>query len=234
MSTQDFRLRLPSPPSSQKAVSCTLFVNSQGAGLFCVRGLRPLTRLWSRSSVEEKWFGSLWVITLRIGVSAPSTSSVSACCLVSARETPSRWSGVITADTTVSSSFLLRNGTATADTFVVRGSDHQSESKCATGPVGSAIVRQLKRGCTVLCRSSHCGLVSLPLTLPRCLPVALCLLVRLPLDVRESSRQTQPFLRRSSSETERQRQTPSSCGAVITNPNPNAPLVPSALLSFVS
>ena len=140
----------PSQPSSQKAVSCTLFVNSQGAGLICARGTSPLARLCYRSSAEEKWFGFVLVRPLRLGVSAPSTSSVSACCLVSARETPSRWSGVITADTTVSSSFLLRNGTATADTFVVRGSDHQSESKCATGPVGSAIVRQLKRGCTVL------------------------------------------------------------------------------------
>ena len=100
--------------------------------------------------------------------------------------------------------------------------------------LGSAIVHQLKRSGSVLCRLDHCGLVSLHLTLPRCLLVALCLPVRLPLVGRESSRQTQPCRRRSSSSTVRQRQTPSSCGAVITNPNPHAALVPSALLSFVS
>ena len=70
--------------------------------------------------------------TLRLGVPAPYTSSVSARCLVSAQATPSLRSGVAWADTTVSSSFLLLHGTATADTVVVRCSDHQSESTCST------------------------------------------------------------------------------------------------------
>ena len=68
----------------------------------------------------------------------------------------------------------------------------------------------------------HCGLVSLHLTLPRCLLVALCLPRRHPRYGRVSLGQTQPCRRRSSSSTVRQRQTPSSCGAVITNPNPHA------------
>ena len=47
------------------------------------------------------------------------------------RETPSRWSGVITADTTDSSSFLLLIGTAVTDNFVVGCSDHHAESTCS-------------------------------------------------------------------------------------------------------
>ena len=48
----------PSQPSSQKAVSCTLFASSQGAGLICARGLRPLARFCSLSSAVEALFGS--------------------------------------------------------------------------------------------------------------------------------------------------------------------------------
>ena len=70
--------------------------------------------------------------TLRLGVPAPYTSSVSTRCLVSAQATPSLRSGVAWADTTVSSSFLLLHGTTVADNIVVWCSDHQSESTCST------------------------------------------------------------------------------------------------------
>ena len=168
-------------------------------------------RLCYRSSAEEKWFGSVTEGRGRTQHYALSYSPRPSALLsfVSCRE-------------------------------VVRFCDRRTGAHSALcafvqpPSLGSAIVRQLKRSSSVLCRLDHCGMVSLPLSLPRCLLVALCLRVRLPPDGRESSRQTQPCRRRSSSSTVRQRQTPSSCVAVITMPNPHAALVPSALLSFIS